>query len=848
MDAHARARMPPPHQTPKLSSRSKIIVPKTPAHLKSPPLTTSNNSNTPHHTETLSNMLSPKEGSTRLKIKSATTPEAKSRLLIKPLGARAQAPRVNDTLAAPSMRLVNKPASPDYVPTLADEGWMSADHGDVDSTPTMGFDGYEDEMAETEAVLISVRVRPPNPVEIRADAGCVWTMPEHDEHLLKLAKGTEGSREDRDWIFDRILPPHSDNSRCYGTSARRHVRSAMEGYNAVIFAYGQTASGKTHTLSGSSMEPGIIPLAISDLFAQIRSTPDREFLLRASYLELYNETIIDLLSPVAGNELQLSEGKKGVVINGLTEVAVRTEQDVKRLLRSGEDRRKVGATDWNARSSRSHCVFRIAIESRGRNAAVEEPPIGARTPGGRLKTAGDKMTRISNLSIIDLAGSEKHTSSKERNAEGKHINQSLLTLKLVISKLADLASKRNVTHVPYRDSKLTRLLQNSLSGDALISVICTISPSNLNLAESISTLAFAQGLKRVVLKAQKKEVVDPHALIQQYQSEIAELRAQLREKEVSGGNKTDSQNNEAMEKRLNELKSMILTSVNVNSPNPEDNSTMIPPSPAKMKYPKLEYDRPSAELLEELHAEQLHRAELEDEVARLKAELATRPVEPNKEIVQLRNEVAELRLIADDYERHLLEPSRKVRADVEKEFMDKMKTLENQLDSKKIWANRLDENVRFLTQENKALEGRCQEAESKVLQIIEFINLALLPSDPTSSGLYPISEFEREITPPSDIPTLVVSDDFSPSPSMQVGKSTLTLSASKMRATFSQMDLANFNDKFATLTVNKKSKGKGLGISTGPPGGGGWNGKMIREESSFALAEVAGDEYDDDMF
>lgn len=134
----------------------------------------------------------------------------------------------------------------------------------------------------------------------------------------------------------------------------------MEGYNALIFAYGQTASGKTHTLSGSPSAPGIIPLAIHDLFHQIRSSPDREFLLRASYLELYNETLIDLLS-ADGRELSLSEGKKKgeVVVNGLTECAVRTEEEVRRLLAVGEENRKVGKTDWNARSSRSHCVFRI---------------------------------------------------------------------------------------------------------------------------------------------------------------------------------------------------------------------------------------------------------------------------------------------------------------------------------------------------------------------------------------------------------------------------------------------------------------------------------------------------------
>ncbi|TYJ58389.1 hypothetical protein B9479_000935 [Cryptococcus floricola] len=809
-----RTRQQVPQATPKVASRARAIFgPKTPS-AKPHPLS-SHNSNT-HDVPALPHGISPKDGmsSVKLKIKSSTTPEARSRVLVKPMGSKLPGAG-SRPVATPSMKLVTRTPQARHEDVFADQ-WMSAP-AEASDAVMPAYDEYQQDLAETEAVQVSIRVRPANDMELRTDSRCVWTMPDHDPHVLKLAKGTEGSREDRDWLFDRILQPHCNNSNAYHTSARTHVRSAMEGYNAVIFAYGQTASGKTHTLTGSPSEPGIIPLAISDLFSQIRSTPDREYLLRASYIELYNETIFDLLHPNHGHELHLSETKKGITINGLTESPVRNEYDVRQLLRSGEEKRRVGATDWNSRSSRSHCVFRISIESRARSSSGEETP---RTPGH-----GDKTTRSSTLSIIDLAGSEKHTSSKERNAEGRHINQSLLTLKLVISKLADLASKRNVTHIPYRDSKLTRLLQNSLSGDALISVICTVSPSGLNLAESISTLAFAQGLKRVVLKAQKKEVVDPHALIQQYQNEIAELKAQLAAKDAGAGtvgpkaSKNEKENNEAMEKRLNELKSMILTSVNVKTPNLGDQAMMPPASPAKMKYPKLDYDRPSAELQEELHAEQLCRAELEDEVARLRAELATRPLEPNAHIVQLQNEVSELKLIADDYERHLLEPSRKVREDVEKEFRSKMKTLENQLDSKKIWANRLDENVRFLSTENKQLKARSVEAEAKVSQIIEWINLALLPP-----GMATASSADQPLG------SLVVSDDFSPVPSVNTSaKNTLTLSASKMRATFSQMDLANFNDKFGTLTMGGNG-GRGLGSD------------LVREESHFDLAEVASDD------
>jgi centromeric protein E len=234
-------------------------------------------------------------------------------------------------------------------------------------------------------------------VELSRDSTSVWDTPSWDEHLIKLGRGKDGNKDDREWIFGALRYRSGSNADAQiafcllaQTTPERTAHqlapmftvsqvplacqpaltsAAMDGYNAVIFAYGQTASGKTHTLTGSPAEPGIIPLSIADLFAQIRSTPDREFLLRASYLELYNETIIDLLSPEPGRELSLSEGKKkgDVIINGLTEMAVRTEEEVKRLLRMGEDRRKVGGTDWNARSSRSHCVFRIVsaqVETR----------------------------------------------------------------------------------------------------------------------------------------------------------------------------------------------------------------------------------------------------------------------------------------------------------------------------------------------------------------------------------------------------------------------------------------------------------------------------------------------------
>ncbi|KAK4685751.1 hypothetical protein P7C73_g4393, partial [Tremellales sp. Uapishka_1] len=768
---------------PGLSSRLNVKV--TPL----PPLSTSQ---APNYLD------SPGSGSgIRLKIKSSTTPEARGRVIVKPIHRPLPATTVGTGVIVHS----------DSV-------------GSIESTLLEPFEGDSNE-----TVLVSVRVRPPNATEQRNDSGSAWIAPDDDGQLLKMAKGKEGGRDDREWVFDRILNPDTDNARVYTTSARSHVKSAMEGFNSVIFAYGQTASGKTFTLSGSPSDPGIIPLSITDLFAQIRHTPDREFLLRASYLELYNETILDLLSPDVGRELTLSEGKKKgeVVVNGLTECAVRTEDEVRQLLRVGEERRKVGGTDWNARSSRSHCVFRIVIESRAHRTGGEEQP--GRTPAG--KKSAEKMTRISTLSIIDLAGSEKHTSSKERNAEGKHINQSLLTLKLVIGKLAEMASKRNVTHVPYRDSKLTRLLQPSLSGDARISVICTISPSPINLAESLSTLSFAQGIKKVALKAIKKEVVDPQALIQQYQNEIAELKALLREKEDGGGeriSKVEAQKNLEAEKRLKELKSLILTSGTVRSDLEDGPIEARAVSPTKLKYPKLDFDRSTAaasrlgeraraslmgaeQLQENLHAAEIRSLEQQSEIQYLKAELEMRPLNPDKRIEELQDEISGLKMIAADYERHLLEPSRKVREDVEREWKAKVSRVEAQLESKTIWANRLDENVRHVTAENKALQARCRQAESQLEQIKEWVISAL--TEP---------ELETEEPGPRGTGT----DDFNPSP-VHATK-TLTLRASKMSQALSSLDLSAFEGRFGSVR----------------PGG---KGKMIREESGFDLAVVAEDEF-----
>lgn len=336
-----------------------------------------------------------------------------------------------------------------------------------------------------------------------------------------------------------------NNAKVYDASAKRLVRRVMEGYHGTVFAYGMTGTGKTFSMQGTASSPGVIPLAITDIFSYIRETPHREFLLRVSYLEIYNEKIHDLLSTPASNgpgapqeEIKLREdSKRGVYATPLKEEIVQSPTQLLRVIARGDHARRVAGTQFNARSSRSHAVVQIVVESRERASAggSSQDKRSAIVPGG---------VRVSTLSLIDLAGSERAADDKERRVEGAHINKSLLTLGTVISKLAETKDKNgNPTdkekHLPYRDSKLTRLLQPALSGNSLVSILCTIQigsgSGNSHTGETLNTLKFAARAKNnIVSRAKRAEEalgsgVDAgsRALLERYRMEIQSLRAQL---------------------------------------------------------------------------------------------------------------------------------------------------------------------------------------------------------------------------------------------------------------------------------------------------------------------------------
>ncbi|CAK0859215.1 unnamed protein product, partial [Prorocentrum cordatum] len=282
------------------------------------------------------------------------------------------------------------------------------------------------------------------------------------------------------FAFDRVFPPEASQEDVYDYAARPTVNSVLRGFNGTVFAYGQTSSGKTYTMEGPDIQDkvlqGVIPRMVWSVFDGICHADEHiEFLVKVSIVEIYNERIRDLLDPNKDN-LTIHEDKlRGVFIGEVTETYVGSEQEIFELMRNGQVNRATAVTNMNEHSSRSHLVFMLTIEQRN---------------------LLNRSVKLGKLHLVDLAGSEKVAktgASGDRLDEAKNINRSLSALGNVINALTD----KSYTHVPYRDSKLTRVLQESLGGNSKTSLIITCSPSNFNEQETASTLRFGQRAKMI---------------------------------------------------------------------------------------------------------------------------------------------------------------------------------------------------------------------------------------------------------------------------------------------------------------------------------------------------------------
>ncbi|XP_071538480.1 LOW QUALITY PROTEIN: uncharacterized protein [Panulirus ornatus] len=353
--------------------------------------------------------------------------------------------------------------------------------------------------------------------------------------------------------FDRVFGADYSNEDVYVEVAQPIVESALHGFNGTIFAYGQTSSGKTFTMIGDKTKPGIIPLAIQNIFGSIENTPDREYLIRASYMEIYNENITDLLADrdSRGKSLNVREDTSGAVyVADLKEECINCEEGLLALMRKGNKNRHVGVTNMNERSSRSHTIFRLILESRERS---EED-------------GGEGAVTVSHLNLVDLAGSENASQSGatgERLKEGGYINRSLFMLGRVISQLSD-----GEQFINFRDSKLTRILQLSLGGNAKTAIFCTVTPAAVE--QTHSTLRFASRAKSIKNKPVVNEVLSDTALLKRYAKEIKNLKLSLeKERNTDKAQEVEqvremldeqARRNQELVARVNELKEKLVVS------------------------------------------------------------------------------------------------------------------------------------------------------------------------------------------------------------------------------------------------------------------------------------------------
>jgi len=348
-----------------------------------------------------------------------------------------------------------------------------------------------------ESIKVCCRFRPENQLEREHGGRISVECPDGGTSVRVISC-------DLNFQFDRVFRWDTGQKEVYDYAAKPIINAVLRGFNGTVFAYGQTASGKTYTMEGPDFEDkthqGVIPRMVWSIFDGIYHADEHiEFLVKVSIVEIYNERIRDLLDPKRDN-LKVHEDKaRGVFIGEVTESYVGNEQEIFDAMRAGHYNRSMAVTNMNEHSSRSHLVFMLTVEQ---------------------KNLHDRSVKVGKLHLVDLAGSEKVAksgASGERLDEAKNINRSLSALGNVINALTD----KKYTHVPYRDSKLTRVLQESLGGNAKTSLIITCSPSNFNEQETVSTLRFGQRAKMI------KNVVKVN-----HERSTEELKLLLEKKEI----------------------------------------------------------------------------------------------------------------------------------------------------------------------------------------------------------------------------------------------------------------------------------------------------------------------------
>lgn len=377
-------------------------------------------------------------------------------------------------------------------------------------------------------VQVLLRCRPFSDDELRNNAPQVVTCNEYQREVA-VSQSIAGKHIDRVFTFDKVFGPSAQQRDLYDQAVIPIVNEVLEGFNCTIFAYGQTGTGKTYTMEGECKrtksgpngelppEAGVIPRAVKQIFDTLESQ-NAEYSVKVTFIELYNEEITDLLAPeelsrVACDDKQkkqlplMEDGKGGVLVRGIEEEIVTSATEIFTLLERGSSKRRTAETLLNKQSSRSHSLFSITIH------------IKEATP------EGEELIKCGKLNLVDLAGSENISRSGAREGrarEAGEINKSLLTLGRVINALVE-----HLGHIPYRDSKLTRLLRDSLGGRTKTCIIATVSPAVHCLEETLSTLDYAHRAKNIKNKPEVNQKMMKSTLIKDLYGEIDRLKAEV---------------------------------------------------------------------------------------------------------------------------------------------------------------------------------------------------------------------------------------------------------------------------------------------------------------------------------
>ncbi|XP_068183185.1 kinesin-like protein KIF11 isoform X2 [Antennarius striatus] len=389
-------------------------------------------------------------------------------------------------------------------------------------------------------IQVVVRCRPFNTMERKSSYGVIDCDANRKEVIVRTG-GPNDKASRKTYTFDMVFGPAAKQIEVYRSVVCPILDEVIMGYNCTVFAYGQTGTGKTFTMEGERSpneqftweeDPlaGIIPRTLHQIFEKL-SDNGTEFSVKVSLLEIYNEELFDLLSPsddVSERLLLFDDprNKRGVVVKGLEEVTVHNKDEVYQILERGAAKRRTASTLMNAYSSRSHSVFSVTIHMK------------------ETTLDGEELVKIGKLNLVDLAGSENIGRSgavDKRAREAGNINQSLLTLGRVITALVE---KR--PHVPYRESKLTRILQDSLGGRTKTSIIATVSPSSSNVEETLSTLEYASRAKNIMNKPEVNQKLTKRTLIKEYTEEIERLKRDLAATRDKNGVYVSAENYETM--------------------------------------------------------------------------------------------------------------------------------------------------------------------------------------------------------------------------------------------------------------------------------------------------------------